>query len=89
MDKDGEKKQLEDARAIITGYQTHAISVEFEREEKDRERVLLDTICSVPVVNLESFFAHFTAVGELQGIRRRAAMLPAKLEEIQGKLEEL
>lgn len=89
MDKDGERKQLEDAAAIIAGYQNHAITQELDRADKESEDELLRTICNVPVVDLESFFVHFLAVGGLQQLRKRNAMLPAKLEEIQDKIKEL
>lgn len=89
MDKDAERKQLEDSAQIIAAYKAHAITSEFERDDKERENMLLRTICELPITDLESFFTHFTAVGELQGLRRRSAMLPGKLEEIKDRLKEL
>lgn len=88
-DREGDKKKLEDTRDVITAYQNHAITTEFEREDKDRQDALLQAICNVDVVDIESFFAHFAAVGALSELRRRSAMLPARLEEIQEKLKEL
>lgn len=89
MDKDAEKKSLEDAKEVITAFQNHAISQEFAREEEERENGLLSTVCDTPIVDATTFFLHFQAIGELQGIRRRRAMLPGKLEEIQDRMKEL
>jgi hypothetical protein len=89
MDKEGEKKKLEDAAAFIAEYQNHAITQEFDRETAERESFLLHVICEQAVVDLASIVVHFQSVGELQGLRRRKAMLPAKLEEIKDKIKEL
>lgn len=89
MDKEGEKKKLEDAAAVITAWQDHAITQELNREQKEREDFLLHVICEEPVSDLRSLVVHFQAVGELQGLRRRQSLVPAKLEEIKDKIKEL
>jgi len=89
MDTDATKKQLENDLAVIEAYLDHPISREILKDNDEQQRGLIEVICDLPVVNIETFFAHFSAVGELRGLRRARVSLEGKADDIREQLKEL
>lgn len=89
MDKDAERKKLEDAANVIADYLEHPITKELRQDASEREEAVLKLICEIDIFDMQTFFMHFQAVGELQALRRQSSMLPARLKEIQENIKEI
>lgn len=89
MDITAERQRLENERNAIEQYLDHPISRKIFSDNKDQQERLVDTICNVPIVDLESFFKHFEAVGHLRGLRRAKALIMDDVEEIEAALKAL
>lgn len=89
MDKDAEKKQLEDNRDYILGWLNHPITQQIEEVSKSEQEALVALICNQSINSLETFFGHFEAVGHLRGLRRSHFLALAQLEEVKEQLKEL
>ena len=89
MDIDAERQQHQNELEVLESYLRHPISVEILRDNRERESQLINVICQNDVVDVESFFAHFAAVGELKGLRRARVGMEGKVEELKETLEQL
>lgn len=89
MDADAEKKVLTDERDFIQSYLDHPLTEELETTCKEAEESLTGLICDQPIVNIETFFAHFESVGHLRGLRRSRAFMRSKLEDVKQRIKEL
>lgn len=89
MELEADKKQLEDQKVFIEQYLEHPITREAFRDLDEAQERAVSMICDIPITNLETFFAHFQARGELIGLRRTKASLLQGLEEVKDKIKEL
>lgn len=89
MDKDAERKVLEDERAFVASYVNHPLALSIEEDSMVQQDALVAILTDRTIDSIESFFAHFEAVGHLRGLRRSRALALAKLEEVKDKLKEL
>lgn len=89
MDTDSEKTKLEDRLAFIQSYLEHPISQEALRDNQEEQDGAVNLICNVPVNSVESFFAHFQAVGYLAGLRRGRALMTDTIEEVKNEIKNL
>jgi uncharacterized protein (DUF2164 family) len=90
MDKDAERKQLQDEKAFIESWKSHALTASIFTTLREEEDVLVNVLCGGRTVHdTESFFTHFEAVGHLRGLRRARALIDERLEEIKEELKDL
>lgn len=89
MDKDAAKKELLDKKAYIRAWQDHPITVRILHDNRAQQETLIDLLCNRSIVNIETFFGHFEAVGHLRGLRRLDAVVQDELDEIEQELKEL
>lgn len=71
---------------MFDGYFAHPVTQSFITESRDAEDSLTSLICNQEIVSLETFFAHFVAIGHLKGLRAGRVLLK---EEYEGLKEEL
>lgn len=55
----------------------------------EQEEAAIKLVCEHDIVDMRTFFAHFSTCGLLEGIRFAQRQLTAKRDELQDKLEEL
>lgn len=89
MDRDSDKKQLEDERDLLRGYLENPISVQLLKDNKEQQDSVLNIIVNHPIDDLRGVLALLEARGHLRGLRRAEAMLVGGLEEIEQKIKEL
>jgi hypothetical protein len=89
MDIDAKQQQYRNELAELESYLQHPISSEILRDNREREEQLINVVCRNDVVDIESFFAHFAAIGELKGLRRARVGMEGKVEELKETLKEL
>lgn len=87
MDATGETNKARDAVIFTEDYLRHPITQAVFRDSEAEQESLVLLICERPITNLETFFAHFEAVGHLRGLRRQRAIIAEKLEEVQEELK--
>ncbi len=85
MDSDAERKKLQD---WIDGYLAHPITVQLLQDSLDEQEKLVALLCNRTIVDAETFFAHFEAIGHLRGLRRTKSVLLDKLDEVKEQLKE-
>lgn len=89
MDKDAEIQKLIDERGFVQAWSEHPITVAVFQDLKEQQEAAIVLVCNEPIKNLQSFFAHFEAVGHLRGLRRVQAITQDRLDEIDQQLKEL
>lgn len=89
MDRDTDKKQLQDELDQLRGYLEHPISVELLKDNKEQQEIVLKIITDRPIHDIEGVLALLEARGHLRGLRRAEAMLVGGLEEIETRIKEL
>lgn len=87
MDIPENRAELENQQAVLEAYLQHPVTVEVLRDLKEQQDGMTEVI-TMPVVSIETFFAHFEAVGTLRGLRRSEAVLQSSLETIKEKIKE-
>lgn len=71
---------------MFDAYFNHPVTQSFISESREAEDALTSLICNQEIVSLETFFAHFVAIGHLKGLRAGRVLLK---EEYDGLKEEL
>lgn len=84
-----DRQQLELQRDYILSWINHPITREVQAESDEEESAHLVNICDKDVFSVETFLAHFTAIGHVREIRRRRALVKEKLDEIVDKIKQL
>lgn len=88
MDNAGETKKAEDALKFVEAYLAHPITKAVFDDSTNEQEKIIQLLTNVPINNIESFFAHFEAIGHLRGLRRGKAIILDKLEEVKDQLKE-
>ena len=89
MDADAKRQELESQALALENYLQHPVTIELIRDIDEQSEALINTICEVPITDIESFFKHFESKGHLRGLRRAKAMLTTNLEEVKEQLKEI
>lgn len=89
MDTTAERNRLESEKRAIEQYLDHPISREIFQDNEESQESLINVLTNVPIVDLESFFKHFEAVGHLRGLRQSKRLLQDSVETIERQLKEL
>jgi hypothetical protein len=89
MDIDAERQKLENARDFVKGWLAHPITESVIRNNKESQEKFIDLLCNQPIHNIETFFAHFEAIGHLRGLRQSSALVQEQLDVVIEQLKEL
>lgn len=89
VDIDAERQKLEDEKGWINAYIEHPITVQVLQDSAEQQEKIIDLLCNQPISNMETFFAHFEAIGHLRGLRRAKAILLDKVDDIETQLKEI
>ncbi len=88
METTERQTQLENEKAVIESYLEQPISREILRDNEETVEQLERTIFAAPIVDFETFVAHFVAIGKRQGLVQARSAMHAKLEDIKEQLNE-
>ena len=89
MDKETQRTQLEAEKNELRGYLEHPFTKQIFADSAESQEALIELLCQQPIINIETFFAHFEAIGHLRGLRRAKALITGNLEDIEQQLKEL
>ena len=89
MENEALRTQKENEKLALEQYMLHPFTKQILDDSHAEQEVLIDLLCMRPVNNIETFFAHFEAIGHLRGLRRGEAMLQETLKTIEQELKEL
>lgn len=70
----------------LENYVLHPYTQQILAQLKADEEGLINIITKQPVTDLETFFSHFQAVGNLTGVRAISASLYSTLEELKEQI---
>lgn len=88
MDPATNQTQLENELRSVEAFQKHPLMQELLADNRAQQEALISLLCNESVVNIETFFAHFAALGHLRGLRRMPGLVEDKLEEIKTRMKE-
>lgn len=88
MDTLSAKNAAADAAKFVENYVRHPITQAVYRDSKEEQEKVIQLLCDCPVKDLQTFFAHFEAIGHLRGLRRAQAIITDQLEETQEALKQ-
>ncbi len=89
MDKDAERQRLESDLREVENFSKHPITRRVLDDCKRSQEVLIDILCNREIVNIETFFGHFEAIGCLRGLRTFQNHIDAAKEEVEAELKTL
>lgn len=89
MDKEAEKRRLENERLHIQQYLDHPITKNIFADSASEQENVIELILERPVTNIETFLAREQALGHLRGLRRAKAIVQDSLEEIDEQIQAL
>jgi hypothetical protein len=89
MDTATERQRLENEKRAIQQWLDHPITRKIITDNKEQQEALMPILVDHPIVDIESFFKHFEAVGHLRGLRRQSAIIKDDVEEIEEQLKAL
>jgi len=89
MDKDAEIQKVQDEIDYIVGWKDHAITKKLFSDSRAAQEALITLICNQPISSVETFFAHFEAVGHLRGLRQPEATVLDWIAELKNQKKEL
>lgn len=89
MDTTAERQKLESEKRAIEQYLEHPISREIFQDNEDTQQSLINILTNVPIIDIESFFKHFEAVGHLRGLRQSKQLIQDSVDTIERQLKEL
>lgn len=89
MDADGLRIQLQDKKTMLEQYLQHPVTLEVFKDIEESQQSLITTLCDVPIIDMESFFKHFEAIGHLRGLRQTKANIMTNLEDVVEQLRKL
>ena len=89
MDKAADTKTLEDQKTLLLQWRDHPFTKELFQANAEAQNSMIELLCSAEVTNMETFFAHFTAVGHLRGLRQLPNAFNETLADINAKINEL
>ncbi len=87
MDQDAERNKLESDLRYVEAWQKHPITSDVLADNREEQEQTIKMLCDFPITNVETFFAHHSAVGYLRGLRRAAALVQENVEEFKTKLQ--
>lgn len=89
MDTTAERNRLESEKRAIAQYLDHPITREIFQDNEEIQESLINVLTNVPIVDIETFFKHFEAVGHLRGLRRSRQLVQDSVDTIERQLKEL
>lgn len=89
MDKAADTKALEDKRTLLLQWREHPFTKELFQANEDAQKGMVNVLCNCEIVNMETFFAHFTAVGHLRGLRQLPDAFAGTLDSIANEIKAL
>ena len=70
-------------------YLAHPITKEILQDTAAQEEAFVDLICKHDVTNVETFFAHFAAVGHLKGLRYVRQLITEPVVLLEAQINQL
>jgi hypothetical protein len=89
MDKAADTKVLEDRKAVLVAWRDHPFTKELFQANAEAQESAIALLCNCDITNVETFFAHFAAIGHLRGLRQLTQAYRGALEEIDNEIKDL
>lgn len=88
MDTDAAQAQYENEMRAIEQYLEHPLSKAILKDSEEQQEAIISLLCNNPITNVETFFAHFEAIGHLRGLRRAKVLIEEAVENVKTQLKE-
>ena len=88
-DRDALREQLQNEKLALQGYLDHPFTKRILEDSAEEQEKLVDLLTNVPIHSIETFFAHFEAIGHLRGLRSSKVLLLDGLSTIEAQLKAL
>lgn len=89
MDKAADERQIQSDIEEVEHLKNHPVIKERLQANRDSQEALFNILTSLTINSMETFFAHFEAIGHLRALRQEATFLDFKLAELKAKKQDL
>lgn len=89
MDTATQRTKLESDLREIEAFEKSPLWKGLIEDNAEQQESLINLLCNNTIVNIETFFAHFEAMGHLRGLRRMPGLLRDRKDAIAEELKNL